>query len=147
MKLLLANNLPPDPISFLAQRIVLLMEENFQPRVWLWAETRESGHKLLLELRDTLGERAGRLVRSCHTLYLRGSEPSPLCGEGRIEAMIPRIRPDGERFIAAWMATSKMPEEHARRLLCLGQCQEFWVLAGSVPDLPSGDWRHGPEPK
>lgn len=129
----LANDLPANPIQFIADRILSYE----RPEVWLWADTHAAGFELLMRLRDELGDKADRLVKSLHILYLRGG--------GRVQGMIPKDRPDGEKNIAVWLATSTIPDEYTRRFVLLGQCEEFWARPGVVPLLRDGsDWRKGP---
>ena len=130
LSLRLANDLPSNPIEFIAERILIGGKSD----VWLWADTHRAGFELLQQLRDQLGDGADRLVKSHHTLYLQGG--------GRVQGMIPKDRPDGEKTIAIWLATSGIPIEYMRRLFRLGQCEEFWARPGTVPLWPDGsDWR------
>lgn len=132
LPLRLANDLPSDPIRFIAERIL----SHGKPDVWLWADTHATGYELLKQLRDELGDEADRLVKSHHALYLRKG--------GQVLGMIPKERPDGEKRIAIWMATSSIPSEYMRRFIFLGQCEEFWARPGSVPMWQDGsDWRKG----
>ncbi|MFO7563733.1 MAG: hypothetical protein R6X02_13900 [Enhygromyxa sp.] len=136
LQLRLAGEFPAtNYISFVAERI-LDQEEPLTRGVWIWADSRAAGLEYLEQLRDELGDAARSLVKTHHTLYL--------CDGGRIGTEIPKNRPEGERVIAVWLATSAIPNEYLGRLLHLGQCEEFWARPGTVPDLPEGmEWRKG----
>lgn len=130
LPLRLASDLPSNPIQRIAERT----RKHENPNVWLWADTRAAGYELLKQLRDELDGEAEKLVKTLHTLYLRGG--------GRVQGMLPKDRPDGEKRIAVWMATSEIPRAYMSRLLNLGQCEEFWALQGTVPLWEDGsDWR------
>jgi hypothetical protein len=131
LTLRLAGELPAlghEQIKFITDR-VLSHDQSPTFGVWLWADTRAAGHAYL-------EHEADRLVKTHHTLYLRGRV--------QIEAMIPTNRPDGERVLAIWLATSEMPREYMSRLFGLGQCEEFWCRPGTVPPWADGsDWKMG----
>lgn len=138
LTLRLAGELPAlshEQIKFIADR-VLSYDPSPTFGVWLWADTSAAGHAYLAQLRDELGDEVDRLVKTHHTLYLRGRV--------QIEARIPTSRPDGERVLAIWLATSEMPREYMSRLFCLGHCEEFWCRPGTVPPWADGsDWKVG----
>ena len=126
LTLRLADELPSeeDPLSFIAERICVQDEP---PDVWLWADNRRVG-------RELLGDDAKSLTVSTHLITLTNG--------GSVRQLIPRTRPDGEAHVAVWMATTQIPAEYMRRLLGLGQCEEFWARAGTVPNWANGsDWR------
>ena len=136
LKLRLAGDLPPaGEVEFIVGRI-LAQDEPLSRGVWIWTDTREAGHLILEQLVDALGDSATRYTKSTHQISLAKG--------GRIVGMIPRARPDGERQIAIWAATSEIPHGYLSRLLHLGQCEEFWGRPGTVPLWTDGsDWRKG----
>lgn len=129
---MLANDLPSDPISHIAERV----RNHTKPKVWLWADDRAAGYRLLSELHDKLG---GRLVKSRHVIEL--PDGGKVFGRSAANHL---DRPDGKAHIAIWMANSIMPDEYKSRLIHLGQCEEFWARPGTVLPFPDGaDWRRG----